>query len=272
VFFVPIRARPFGIGPGLLAVLSFLGLFLVSWPCWAADAPEKSACVEAHASGQELRLAGQWVLAARLFQTCASTVCPTAVTADCKVWYDEIHQLTPSIVIAALTAEGVDTVDATLSIDGKVVAERIPSVAVDLDPGEHMVRVQHARWRAVERHIVLREGEKDRRVVLRFSAPPRATSSSTPALGVLAIAGGSVALVTGLTFGVLGKTREDELADSPCGRTGTCAHHDVDVVRERYWIGGIGAGIGIAAIALGVWSVLTQHRPDQVGLRGRGRL
>src|SRR5262249_30232126 len=152
--------------------------------------------------------------------------------------------LIPSIVVAATAPDGTDTLDVTLLIDGKQIATRLPSTSLNLDPGEHVIRLEHAGWASVEQRVVLREREKDRRVMLRFAPPltagprpqPRHTTS---AFGIVMIAVGAAATATAVTFGVLGKVREDELAGSPCGKNGTCSHDDVDVVRQRYWTAGI---------------------------------
>jgi hypothetical protein len=245
-------------------------LVLVLAPATIVAAPEparaddKIACVNAHASGQELRLAGKWREAATRFRLCAAAVCPKPITIDCTRWYEELRLATPSIVVAAQGPDGVDTVDVKLVVDGVRIADRLPTTAIALDPGEHAIRLEHAGWPAVERRMVVREREQERRVTLRFDAAPSPLEKSdappppepSRALGIGLTGGGVAAAGVAVTFAVLGRARETELADSPCGKTGTCAHDDVDVVRHRYLAAAIGGGVAVVALAIGVWQLL----------------
>jgi hypothetical protein len=249
-----------------LAVLGSIG------PAQAAN--DKEVCLDAHAKGQELRLAGKWVAATTLFRTCSAGTCPGPVTQDCTRWCDELHAATPSILVAATRPDGADTVDVTLVIDGARASERLPTTSLELDPGEHTIRLEHAGWLPVEERVVLREREKDRRVGLRFKLSSPATTASTSGgstFGLVMVGVGAVLLTTGITFGVLGKVREDDLAGSVCGRNGTCATEDVDVVRQRYWIGGITGGAGVLALAVGLYSLLTRPSAPQADAVRAGR-
>ena len=245
-----------------LALLASILLCASSTEARAGD--DKAACIASHARGQELRLAGKLVEATKDFRACSAAGCPPAVTQDCTRWHDELRALTPSVLVVASAPDGSDTVDVRLVIDGATVAERLPTTSLELDPGEHTIRLEHAGWTPVEQRIVLREREKDRRVGFHFvgtasaAAPPAASVKSNATFGIVMLAIGGAATVTGATFGILGRTRETELADSPCGRNGTCATEDVDVVRQRYWVGGIAGGIGLAALAVGLVYFLTR--------------
>lgn len=235
-----------------------LGLLVSSAPVRAAD-PETELCVEAHGSGQELRLGGHWIAATKRFQTCSAAACPQPVTQDCTRWHDELRALTPSILVIATKPDGEDTLDMRLVIDGASVAERLPTRSIDLDPGEHTIRLEHTGWPPIEQRIVVREREEERRVSLRLAAPaaqaPRPITHSR-SFGLVMLGVGGAAAATGLTFGISGRLREDELASSPCGRNGTCATSDVDVVRQRYWIAGVAGGVGVAALAIGLYYLI----------------
>jgi hypothetical protein len=245
------------------AALFFL-LALMSETHARADVT-KAACVDAHARAQEHRLAGRWRKAQEDLRTCAQAECPQPVTEDCTRWHSELTKQMPSVVFVAKGPNGDDTLDVHLVVDGTSIAERLPPTALELDPGEHTVTLEHSGWKPIEERIVVREGEKERKVTLRFELPSRESAvrarPSRAALPILVLGAGIVATGIGTTFGILGRSRELDLANSPCGHTGTCAPSDVDVVRRDYWILGIAGGIGLVAIGLGIWQLVT--RPDQ---------
>jgi hypothetical protein len=261
---------------GYLALI-LVGAMSLVWDSvgFAAEAQaDKAACIDAHTKGQELRLGGKWVAATKLFRSCSAGSCPTAVTQDCTRWYDELHASTPSILMAVTGPDGTDTVDVKLVIDGAKIADRLPPTSVDLDPGEHTIRVEHPGWPPTQEKIVLREREKDRRVALRFAqssasadGKPSAAKDTggSPTFGLVMLGIGGALLGTGVTFGVLGKVREDDLAGSPCGKDGTCATDDVDVVRQRYLIGGVAGGAGLVALAIGIYALLSRPSPARTG-------
>ena len=245
-------------------LLACVGPLFVVLGAAEARADDKQACIEAHASGQELRLDRHWMSAAQKFRECSATACPQPVTLDCTRWHEELRASIPSILVAVSTPDGVDTVEVGLMVDGVRVADRLTTTSLDVDPGEHTVRVERSPWAPVEKKIVVREREKDRRIALRFAplGPPAATAEKPRSTfaGWALVGVGVAAAGTGAVFGVLGKVREDELAGSPCGQNGTCAHDDVDAVRRRYWVGGVVGGVGVAATAVGLWYLLTRHR------------
>jgi hypothetical protein len=239
---------------------SIAALVLIAAPCAAND---KAACLEAHASGQELRLASHWVAAAKKFRECSAASCPGPVTIDCTRWYEELRASTPSILVVVTKPDGAETVDVGLRIDGVRVGDRLPATSIELDPGEHIVHVDRAPWSPLEQRVVVREKERDRRVAFHFA--PLSTPAPAPAVrstpfGWIMVGLGGAAAAAGITFGVLGKLREDELAASPCGHDGTCSHHDVDVVRQRYWVAGIAGSVGVVAIGVGLWYLIS-HAP-----------
>ncbi len=244
----------------LALIVALVPLVLITSTAWigrADAADEKTTCTDAHASGQELRLGGRWTEAAKAFRACSSSVCPQPVVQDCTRWHAELRALTPSVLVVASRADGVETVDARLLIDGTVVGERLPTTSVQVDPGEHTIRVERG-GEAAEQRVILREGETDRRLSLRFPRVVEPEHAPTPAprsntFGIVMVGVGATASVAAATFGILGKVREEELASSPCGQNGTCATADVDVVRQRYLIAGVTGAIGVAALAIGLW-------------------
>src|SRR5215472_2325230 len=228
-------ARPVPILAALLAVLFAPRL---------ARGDDKTACMQEHVRGQEVRLAGHWVEARRLFLACAQSSCPPLVVQDCARWEDELSQHTPSIVVSARQQDGTDLDNVALVIDGTRVRGPLPVVSVPLDPGEHVLRFERSGWAAVERRVILRDGDRERRVDVTFETPaPPATGpareSHAPVAGYVAAGVGAVAAATSISFLVIGKVREHNLATSTCGQAGTCSDSQVNPIRIDYVVSGV---------------------------------
>jgi hypothetical protein len=250
-----------------------------------AHAQDTTACINADTRGQEVRLRGHWRDAEALFRTCLHLQCPAAIAQDCTARYDDVRASMPSLLVVARRPDGADTVDARLVIDGQVVASSLPATAIEVDPGEHVVSIAHDGWIATEKRIVVREREKDRRVVFQFapssseaSSPemPSPETSSSPAssaqapagatqqggvdvLGVTLTVSGAAAVAVGATFVIVGFVQRSSLAASPCAATQMCSPSDVHTVDRNYWIGGVVGVVGLVVLAFGIWELVTHH-------------
>ena len=228
----------------------------------AAAADEKAACIRAHEHGQELRIGGRWIEARSLLLACAQPACPAPLVRDCTQWSGELARQIPTVVVAATAPDGTDTDDAVLSIDGARVAARLPSTPVALDPGEHLLRFEHPGWTAIEERLVLHDGERERPVRVRFAAPRAPAPPSPPPVAAYAATAVAAAVTAAsITFLVLGKVREHDLATSPCGRAGTCSDASVDPIRTDYVVAGVAAGVAAVAAGVAIWQFLA-HRPS----------
>ncbi len=246
----------------------------------AALADGAAACIGAHTTGQELRLHGKWRDARLRFASCAASSCPAPVAADCTRWATELAARLPTVILSAQAPDGSDTIDVRLTLDGAPFADRLPTTAIELDPGEHVLRFEHPGWTAASPKLVVREGEKDRRVVVRFGLPAPALAiapeapaprSASRALGVTMLVVAGIAAGVGTPFGIVGKVREDDLASEPCGKSGTCDPGAVAGVRRDYWTAGIAAGVGVVALAVGIWQLAVHpSSPSGVGADARG--
>lgn len=226
-----------------------------------ARADEKATCIEAHEHGQELRLASHWGEARKLFLLCAQPTCPALLVQDCIRWAGELAQEIPSVVVSAKQA-GLDIDDVATFIDGSRFGSRLPAVPIPLDPGEHVLRFERTGFGPVEKRVILHDGEHDRRVEVSFEAPSSATKAepSGAPLGAYAVTGlAAVAVGASVTFLVLGKVREHDLATSPCGQSGTCSDSQVNPIRIDYTVSGIAAGVAAVAVGIAVWQLVV-HR------------
>jgi hypothetical protein len=96
----------------------------------------------------------------------------------------ELQEALPSIVVEARDAEGHDLSDVRLLVDGAVLATKLDGSAIALDPGPHTLRFEHG-GAGVEQSVVVREGERRRRIPVNFPAPvapPEPTPPPAPAV------------------------------------------------------------------------------------------
>lgn len=147
----------------------------------------------------------------------------------------------PTLILSAEDEEGHDVVDVQVTLDGAPLAARLDGKAVEVDPGEHVLRFERAGSDPVELPLVVREGEKLRRVSTRIvrraaqggGAPREDAAASTSAgLPILPIALGTVAVAGGVAyaaFGLSARADADHLRSTCAPR---CAEADVDA-REQ---------------------------------------
>ena len=185
------------------------------------ETPEdiKAACSESCSAPQKLRQAGQHVAAPLEAIACAQERCPEIVRPMCAKWLTELRSLVPSVVVAAKDAAGNDTADVRVFVDGKKIGDQLPTKPIVLDPGPHTFRFEHGSAPAIEKKIILAQGQVSRALVVRFTAAksepppppppdPIPPDPAVPSTGVspLVFAGFGVAaagLISGTVTGIL---------------------------------------------------------------------
>jgi hypothetical protein len=236
-----------------------------------ARAGDKEACIDANVRGQELRLNGRWHQAELRFKECSRNVCPDVIAQDCVHRYDELQALMPTLLVAAKSPEGADTVDARLLVDGVVVASSLPATAIAVDPGEHAVSVERDGWTTPDQNVVVLEREKDRRIQFLFApARPMPVHRGLNVLGIGLTAGGAVVTGVGVMFIALGLAQRSALLGEPCAATLTCSPDDVSAVTRDYVIGGLATGVGLAILGVGIWELLSPQTSSAVGVSPGG--
>jgi hypothetical protein len=154
----------------------------------------------------------------------------------------------PTIVVAPLDRDGHDLPGSVVAIDG-VVTDATSGLEVSLDPGEHVVAAQ---WHGAhaEQHVVLRTGEKARRVELRVD--PEVTSATKPERAPpptsLYLFGGAT-VVAGTVGGILwGVGSADARSyNASCASTG-CTSQDRDHVKTELVVGDVVMSLAAAAL------------------------
>lgn len=262
----------------------------------AAD-PTTADCLTA--SDASLKAASQHQLRAERAQLliCAATSCPADIRKECLSRVDEVNAQIPTIVFSAKDASGADLAGVRVTMDGEVLSERLVGTAISIDPGEHTFMFEAAGQSPVSKKLVIQEGQKERRELITFAAPPalppspastgpqgpaptgRAqaaeTSSGMGTQKVLALVAGGlgvVGLAVGTAFGLVAMSKRND-AQSACPdqcatQDGVNKWSDAGTAGNVSTIGFVAGGVALAGAAV-LW--LTAPTPGnasnaQVGL------
>jgi hypothetical protein len=231
----------------------------------AALADEKQQCVDAYKQAQMLRKSGDYVTAREQLLICSKESCPAIVKQDCVPWLGEITRGIASVVVEATDASGKTLSTAKVSVDGKVVATTLDGRPIDVSPGTHAIRIEAEGAPAVERSVVLKEGEKNRAVKVELDVvapkpsgtePQAQTSRPVPAGAIVVGAVGLVGVGVFATLGLLGTAKKSDMdACKP-----NCNPADVSTVRTQFIAADVALAVGGVALASAiVWILL---RPE----------
>lgn len=234
-----------------------------------------AACLRVHEEAQVARLDGRLLEAERHLARCGTALCPAALRRDCLRWQEESKSIVPSVIIVAIANDG-DVEVADIFMDGVLVREHLDGRAIRADPGTRVMRVVLPDGRALERRVVLSEGQAARRFAFDFRTPPPESSQPVPepepvpeppvqyarpiptatyVLGGIAIASASVSAVFGLDAYIKSRTARRECAP-------LCSEEDSRAVSERAAVADVAFGLA-AASAISA-SVLYFFRPAVV--------
>ncbi len=261
---------------GALSVQVSLALLATTAP---AHADEKQACVTASDEAQKLRDERKLVKSREQLLLCARDACPNLVRKDCSQWLSEVEASLPSVTLSARDSAGHDFATVHVTLDGAPLTETLDGKAIFVDPGPHTFKFEVEGKPAVEQQTVVREGERNRAVTAQIGeiaeAPgvpatrtgttaPRMEPEHTSTLAVdYAVVGVGVLALGGATyFWLSGKSAVSDLRNG-CGvpsagqTSGHCAQSDVDSARSKLLIGDIVAGMGIIAVGVGVYMIIS---------------
>ena len=228
---------------------------------------EKDECVAAYEATQTLRKEGTLIEAREKALFCAQDGCPNVLRDDCTAWVSDIEKSIPSIVLNVTDGAGKDIVDVRVSIDGKVVKQKLDGKSIALDPGSHALHLESTGFSAVDQDVVAREGEKNRTILVKLgdavpeggddvaaAVSERPTPASVYVFGVVGIVG----LGAFTAFALSGNAKKSDLDAQNCKPS--CAQSDVDVIKSKYLLADLSLGVGV--VALGVATVLYLTRSE----------
>lgn len=216
-----------------------------------AKADDTEACIAAHVEGQRLRKAGKLKGARDAFVQCAKPGCPSLLVEDCTGLLSGVESALPTVVFQASDARGGDVADARVTAGGVVLVDRLDGKAIELDPGEYVFRFERRDEAPVEQVVVVREGDRARKIAARFGGTsdgaPAKRRAVTPAFWAVG-AVGVVGVVLFASLGGAGLAKRSALDDRACKPS--CPTEDVDPIRGLFLGADISLGIGIAALAV----------------------
>jgi hypothetical protein len=246
-----------------------------------ARADEKTMCSDKYQSAQRSRAAGKLTLARADLLRCAEQACPPFVSNDCKTWLAEVEADLPTLVFAVLDPDGRDVPSAAVRVDGVGIANATDGLGHAVDPGGHLVEAL-AKGQLLRQQIVVRVGEKSRRIELHIApvasaaSPPQASiapaalapapgvGSSGPPVGAFVLGGlGLAAIGVGSVLWVTGSNAAQTYNDA-C-ETGACTASQRDNAHTQLVAGDIAWGVGLAA-GIAAVTVLLLHHGDGGGV------
>jgi hypothetical protein len=219
--------------------------------------------MSAYENAQLLRRNGKLIEAREAAIACSRASCPEVGRTDCAAWAGEIQREIPSVAVVAQDEYYFDEHGARVIVDGVERAEAASGRAFELDPGEHLFRVERPGYEPIERTIVVVQGERDRvlRFALRALAPPPAPVTSPPAAiapraqptywPAVVAAGASAA-----TLGVaawLGLTGRSDLSQLHGTCAPDCSDAQVDPIRRKLIASDVVLGVGLLGTALAAY-------------------
>lgn len=238
-----------------------------------AAADDKQACGDAYHQTQALRKEGKLQAARQQAVACTRDACAEFVRTDCARWLGEIDASQPTLVIAARDGAGRDLTEVRVALDGVPWLSALDAQAHPIDPGAHTLRFEVEGEAPREEQVLVREGEKAKKISITLgSAPepaplvPRALEPVPPArlddgTDVAPWIIGGVGLTSLAVGGVLAAVvlSEKSTFDEHCdATTRTCDPEGIDARDTGETLGPISTvamvagavGVGVAAVWL----------------------
>jgi hypothetical protein len=224
------------------------------------EARADSSCITAYEQTQTLRKDGKPLASKAQAAICSRESCPALLTKDCTKWLAELDAVIPTVVLDVRTPAGVPRTDVRVKLDGAPLPDKNEGKPIPLEPGAHSFVIEADGAPRVERTLVLKEGEKNKKLTVTVAAAPESaeakSAESRPVpIGVWVFGGASiVALATSAVFTIDGLGKKSDLdACKP-----RCAASDVDAMSSSFTLADVALGAGVMAGAAAVYLFLTR--------------
>jgi hypothetical protein len=240
-----------------------LALAVVCSAAKANAAPSAAECAASAERSLTLRTAHKLRDARAELLVCAAPSCPAEIREECDRRITDVNAAMPTIVFEALEGDH-DVTAVSVTMDGAKLASTLDGTSIAIEPGEHTFRFELAGRAPVDKKLVIREGEKERRERIAFVAPTMTTNTTPPppvtppieeapprtqrTVGIVLGATGLVSLVAGMSLGIFATVKWNA-AKTDCGAG--CAP-DAPAQREKSDAQGAATGANITLIAGGV--------------------
>jgi hypothetical protein len=207
------------------------------------------------------------------------------VSKACAGWREDADRDIPTATFRVLDEQGKELLDVKVAVDAATDAQPISAKAMPLDPGEHVVHVKRDDGRTLDEKFLLRPGEKNRMVDVRFPAPVVATPPPAPkpepakppppatsdgfkvpllgwvGLGVF-VAGGATTTV----FAIMAKSDESDERAKGCAPA--CPQSDKDSINTKLLVANVGMGVGLAGLGLAVVTTVLANTGNKSATTG----
>jgi len=217
------------------------------------EGPSKEQCIDANEAAQKLIRAGSFAEARPHVDLCQSASCPEVVRTDCADLAKAMVQTMPTIRFEARDAKGALVTNVKITMDGKVVAERIDATPLTVDPGKHSFEFESPGLPRTSKTISLNAGEQRTEQVEMVDKTGQLLRTGGLVLGGV----GALLLGYGGFLGVRAKIRYDKGLDhcptgpnscDPVGvEYGHDAHDDAATATTMMIVGAV-LGAGGAAL------------------------
>ena len=235
---------------------------LFSSPAFADD----TACIAASEGSLSLRQHGQLHEALKQLAVCSDASCPDEVKAECSRRIEDVKAAMPTLILAAKDGSGNDLYDVKVSMDGAPLATTLDGRPLSVDPGEHLFVFEEAGQAPVEKKLVLREGDHDRREGVVLGPPPPPIPPTPPASSrptwwttqrILALVSGGVGLVgvgLGTSWGlyaISSQNQEKKNCSAASCNNGPQANVDYSSAKNNATASDVSFAAGAAFLAAG---------------------
>jgi hypothetical protein len=251
---------------------------------------DKEACIRSYEQAQRFRKVTKLVEARSELLVCQEA-CPSALKADCAQWLDDNDKRVPTLIVDAQDASGHSLSAVRVVADEQLLALHVDDRPIPIDPGEHQLRFESESGPAVVQRIVVREGEKGRRIAVRFEKvvpappapqaesvvpvapahasappPPPTTESKAPPwfarVPVGTYVGAGVGVLGAIGFAVFGIQRANvESGLEPCKPN--CPTSQVDHANGSLFVlTDVSLGLAIAGFGTAAYFYIARREPD----------
>ncbi len=290
--------RKRGITPGLPAWLVFslcLPIAAAVRPCHAeesvdtappndASSLEVSRCVTDHENARTLRLEKRWFEARESMNRCSIESCPISIRSDCRAWSEEVTRALPTLVIVVEREDG-GTEPVAVHLDGTRLDVGDSTSPVEVLPGKHALTFTLNGRAAVERQVVLHEGEKNKVVRVRFErlhsqpahdmipVPPPAAPEATRPIPTSSYLLGGGALVSFAVSAVLLASAITDLDNARETCSPACSSGTRESIETRLLLADISGGVGLVLTGLTAYTFVSRPGEEaQCETRVQGRV